>query len=111
MNVGQLKAFIEKLNDDMEIVIDGEYNRGVPVCELKVDKRVWDDNYYSRDEKRTPEKCLIITIDEYLAESEDIGDKELFLTTSEYNDIYNQNVNEIDDEDELQEYDEDNQDE
>lgn len=102
MLVKELKDFIKDLPDDMEIVIEGEYNRGVPpIDKLKVAKRVWDDNYYDKDEKRNAEQCLIISIDEYLAETEDLGDKELYLTTNEYNDIFNQNITEVDEDDEF----------
>ena len=93
MIIKDLKEFIKDLPDDMEVVIDGEYGRGLPPeYPLTVEKRVWDDLNYEIDEHRPAEKCLIIHIDAYLAETEDVGNTELYLTQSEYNETHRMNT-------------------
>lgn len=87
MKVGELKEFIKNLPDDMEIVIDDTFNRGVsPTYPLKVEERVWDDTYYKEDEKRTPEKCLIISIDTKI--NIFLGTDKSFVTKDTYDKLF-----------------------
>lgn len=87
MKVSELKEFIKDLPDDMEIVINDTYNKGVPpTYPLKVEDRVWDDNFYKPDEKRIPEKCLIISIDKEINIL--LGSDESFVTKDTYNKLF-----------------------
>ena len=96
MQVKKLKEIIKDLSDDTEIVIEGEYGRGLDVTDIVIDKRVYDDNYYDKDEKRQQQKVLILKIDSYLAENEDLGEMQLWLTKSEYDDTYYNNIQQND---------------
>lgn len=85
--VKDLKEKLADLDDDMEVIVCGEYGYGKKIDSAKVERkgRIYD----SGETEEEINKVLSLNIDSYLAESDDLGYIDLYVDEDDLEEYLN----------------------
>jgi hypothetical protein len=84
MKVKDLKDIIKNLDDDMDVIISGEYNLADNAAGAHVRKMVYSDTESASEEK----EYLVIDLNSYIFEWEDTEDMCMYMSKSDADELY-----------------------
>lgn len=83
MKVKDLKQFLANLDDDMEVIVDGENGYGIDISNMTIKKKgmIYEDEVEDCDDYA--EDMAVLEVESYIFESEDLGDVDIYVDEDE----------------------------